>query len=220
MEEAKKELTEAEVIKQMKDLFQDNEDFMLAEQAIINNMIEFEYEGQKYRVRKASYADKQEANKRRIKRFMELLKDKTFLLEKDLRKLYKEREIDIDLLEKQILEFEQQKSVLRLKLGQAIKEGKGLPELEQFKKEILDLNSQSENLMTQKNQLLEFSIENQVTIDLYSYLIYAVSEKFDGASWVKVWSSMDEFMASSPALVTAITKYASLLIINDLYAKD
>jgi len=199
-------------------MFKDNETMALTEAAIQNNEIVFEVEGKTYRVRKANYQEKQDANKYRMKIYIDLLRDKDCLLEKDLRKLYKDRGINIEDIDKQIMELSNQQQKLLFDLGKAIKDNKSKVELDKYKEEVVILMQSINGLSIEKQQLLEFSLENRVMMEVYSYLIWCVSEiNIGGNKWQRIWATQTEFLSTTPdKLLTEVTKNATVLITEDL----
>ena len=214
---AEKAVNEA-TAKKVKEMFSDNEAITLAETALQNNEIVFENGGKTYRVRKANFQEKQDANKYRMKIYVELLRDKDCLLEKDLRKLYKERGIDVDDIDKQIMGLSNQQQKLLFDLGKAIKENKPKAELDKYKEEVTTLMQSIQGLSTEKQQLLEFSLENRVMMEVYSYLIWCVAEVSIGENkWQRIWATQKEFLNTTPnKLLTEVTRNATVLITEDL----
>jgi len=215
--ETERKVNEATAQK-VRDMFKDNEAMALTEAAIQNNEIVFEIEGKTYRVRKANFQEKQDANKYRMKIYVELLRDKDCLLEKDLRKLYKERGIDVDDIDKQIMGLSNQQQKLLFDLGKAIKENKPKAELDKYKEEVTTLMQSIQGLSTEKQQLLEFSLENRVMMEVYSYLIWCVAEVSIGENkWQRIWATQKEFLNTTPnKLLTEVTRNATVLITEDL----
>jgi len=204
-------------IKKVRDMFKDNEAMVLTEAAIQNSEIVFDIKDKKYRVRKANFQEKQDANKYRMKTYVDLLRDKDCLLEKDLRKIYKERGVDIESLDKQIMELSNQQQKLLFDLGKAIKENKPKVELEKYKTEVTLLMQSIQGLSMEKQQLLEFSLENRVMMEVYSYLIWAVAEVNVGGKWQKIWPTHSAFLNTTPdELLNAVTRNATVLITEDL----
>ena len=204
-------------VKKVRAMFNDNEAMVLTEAAIQNNEIPFEVNGKNYRVRKANFQEKQDANKYRMKIYVDLLRDKDCLLEKDLKKLYKDRGINIDDMDKQIMELSNQQQKLLFDLGKAIKENKPKVELDKYKEEVIILMHSIQGLSLEKQQLLEFSLENRVMMEVYSYLIWAVAEIKIGDKWQRIWSTQTEFLNTTPdELLTQVTKNATVLITEDL----
>jgi hypothetical protein len=217
-EEKKDEIEEkaAEtVVKEMTELLADIDKENLVEGAIQDNKIEFSHEGVSYRVRKAVYKEKQQANKFRMKLYVELLKDKDCLLEKDLRKLYKERGTDIDKIDKEILELTNQQENLLFDLGKAIKENKAKVELEQYKKQIIGVRESIKGLRLEKQQLLEISLENRLLTEVYSYLIWLTSEKKVEGGWVRIWDKYDDFISCEDFNLLSLVSTHGTFIISD-----
>ena len=207
--------------KEMTEMFQDTENIALAEAAIQNNEIEFEHEGQTYRVRKSNYLEKQEANKFRMKKYIELLKDKDCLLEKDLRKLYKDRGVDIDALDKQMQELTVQQQSLMMDLGKAIKENKDKVELLKYKEEILNIMNSLQGLNAEKQQLLEFSLENRILMEVYSYMIWMIAEHKVKDTWTKIWPKYEDFLATDTnELLNKVTKHGAVIISEEMTARN
>ena len=194
-------------------------DMDLMEKVLQNNAFEFEHEEIKYRVKKPTFEQKQDTNTRRIKKHMELLKHPDFVLEEELRRIYKIKGVDINKIDEQMLALEKKKESYYLKLGQAIKEKKAKNEWEIYKKEIQDIQGQQQELSIRKTSYLELSIEHQVTIFVYSYLTYLISEKLDGDKWISVWNSYEDFIREDSNKINKITFYASLIISEILNQK-
>jgi len=215
-EAAEKAVNDATVAK-VKEMFSDNEAMALTEAAIQNNEIVFEIDGATYRVRKANFQEKQDANKYRMKIYVDLLRDKDCLLEKDLRKLYKERGIDVDDMDKEILGLSNQQQKLLFDLGKAIKGGGDKVELDKYKEEVVNIMHSIQGLSTEKQQLLEFSLENRVMMEVYSFLIWCVAEVKTGGAWKRIWATQTEFLNTTPSeLLNEVTKNATVLITEDL----
>ena len=79
-----KALNEAAAQK-IREMFSENEALALAEAAVQNSEIIFDVDGITYRVRKTNFQEKQDANHWRMKKYIEFLRDKDCLLEKDLK---------------------------------------------------------------------------------------------------------------------------------------
>jgi len=211
------ELSIEQTTQKMQEMFIDTEVANLAEAAIQNNQIVFELDGSKYRVRKATFQEKQQVNMHRRSRFIACLKETDCLLEKDLRKLYQEKGIDIDAMDKQILEATHQQQKLLLELGKAIKDNKIESELQKYKEEIVNLNATIKEVSTEKGRLLEYSLENSVLIELYGYMIWLISEKQVNDKWSRIWNTYDDFLQTEPSdLLLLITKNGALMINEEL----
>ena len=197
-DEQKKALEEINL--QVKDAL--DKDFI--EDVTKNNVCEFTYNDIKYRVAKINYQQKQDIYKERVKKFTALLKDHEYFLEKDLKKMYSERGIDIDAMTKQIINLGNKKTALQIKLGEALKKEASDADCLALKKEIESIEQDQRAVAMEKQTLLEFSIENQVILHMYNYMTYVISEKLVQDKWVKAFKSFEEFMQSDEELVTKL----------------
>jgi len=217
IEETAVEMNDEEALKEFTKLFADQENVALAEAAINNTCIEFEYKEEMYRVRKSTFAEKQEANKFRMGRFIELLKDKDSVLEKDLKALYKAKGIDIDDMDNQLIEFDDQQKALMLELGKAIKGNRDKVELEKYKAEIVALMSSTQAIQTERQGLLEYSLENRILMDVYSYMVWLIAEKKVGENWTRIWKTYDSFMAAENLeLLALVTKNGAVVVTEEM----
>jgi len=173
----------------------------------------FEMNGKTYRIKKATYKQKQEAYKKKMEKYVDMLKDDKYPLEKDLIELYKKRNIDI-----QKMGIELQNKVIRrdstmLKLGEVIKNNAIESELKVFKDEIESMNIDIQRLSIERMSYLESSIEQQVSIFIYSYFVYLLAEEKDGENWKKVWNTYEEFEnTDSPELINRFSYYSTMMI--------
>ena len=230
MVEKKKKITEEKIekvtqkvppvdekkVKEMQAKINKQMDMDLIEKALDNNQFTFEERGIHYRVRRPSYDEKQEANKLRMTKYVELLQDPGFVLEEDLFRIYKARGIDIEAMTTQYNQYESKKSSIMLKLGEYIKNKRSEKELELLKNEIGDIQKTQQEISVKKAALLECSIENQVMLQTYTYLTYLITEKQEGEEWIKCWDTYKEFLADKDGLVNKVTFYASLMIHDEL----
>jgi len=116
-EEQKKELE----IKEVKDKITEILNIGEVEELIKSNEKIFEENDITYRVKKPDSKQKKETYEKKIEKFTELLRNDKFVLEKDLKKLYLKRGIDIDGMTKKIREKINSRDDLMFRLGEAIK---------------------------------------------------------------------------------------------------
>jgi hypothetical protein len=213
MEETKplENLKTEQEIKEIKDKIQDMLNLNEIEELIKKNEHTFEFEGITYRVTKPNFKQKQEAYKRRIEKFTELLQNDKYMLEKDLKETYLKRGIDIDALTKEIQNKMKQRDDLMIKLGELIKNKGNELELNNFKNEIEILNSEITFLSIRKTSYLEFSLETQVMVYTYSYLTYLLAEKKEGESFVRVWNTYSDFENDKENLVNKFSYYVTVM---------
>lgn len=216
MAEEKKVIAEEEVAKIQKEV-SEALDQSLIEQALSNNEIEFTYNDKKYRVIKPTFEQKQKVHQRRVRKYTQLLKDDDYMLDVVLRKTYKAKGIDIDEMDRQLVTLEQKKHDVSLKLGKAIKDKRPDDELRQHRDQILELSSQQTGISIDKVNLLQYSIETQVNIHVYTYLSYLVAEKeTKEGKWEPAFSSFEEFEKTESQLVSKVIMLASFLIKHEL----
>lgn len=211
MEEQVKEKLNEEQIKDIKKKMTDVLELSETEELLKSNEKIFEHEGVTYRVRKPTFKEKQEVYQKRVEKFTELLKNDKYSLERDLIKTYLKRDIDIEAMSQEMFNKAKRRDDLMVQLGELIKNGSPDNELEQYKTEIQQLNAEIQAVTIQKTSLLEFSIENQVLIYVYSYMTFLVSEKKEGDNWIKVWKTFDEFQNSTGSLVNKLSYYTTLM---------
>lgn len=198
IEEVEKKVKEILNISEVEDLIKSNEKIV-------------DYKDVTYRVKKPNFRQKQETYSKRVERFTYLLKDDKYMLESDLISNYKKRGIDIDDISKKINDLQIKRNDLMFNLGEAIKKGSSDSDLNKYKEEIESLNNEIRILTFQKTSYLEFSIENQVMIYMYSYLTFILTEKKDGENWVRLWNTWEEFQSSSEDLINLLSYYITML---------
>lgn len=189
----------------------------ITENMLKNNIIEFEYNKVNYRIKRPTFKQRQEAYEKQVEKRLELLQNSKYMLEDDLKKLYKEkRNIDIDDIIKQINILENQKNNYQLKLGEALKNKVPENEKKVYKEEIKKIEDKQNLLSIKKTNLLEFSIENQTLIFVYSYLTYLITEKKDGNKWIKAWKTYDNFLNTDDNIINTISWYSGIILRNEL----
>lgn len=199
-------------VKEITEKIQTSMDVDLIESTLKNNVFEFELDGEKFRVRKPTFSEKNIVYKKKVEKFTELIKDKSLMLESAWIKQYKERGVDIDELDDRMVALQKQKENLQLVLGKEI-EAKGSEEdLKKIKDEIVQIQTEQAGFSVQKTTLLQFSIEYQLNVYVYSILTTLIAETEVNGTWVKVWKSYEEFENSDEKKVNKITFYASLII--------
>ena len=188
----------------------------LLESALLDNKLEFDYRSIKYRIKKPSFKEKQETYKRKSIRFSELIRDKTYMLEADLKKQFKERGIDLDEMTERVKNLEREKDSLQLKLGEAIVKQASDSELKTYKEQIATIKERQLELLNEKNNYLEFSIENQLFGESYSYLLFLCAEKLIDEKWVKAWATYQDFEVSDEELVRTLAYYSTYMLRDEV----
>ena len=188
---------------------------------IKDNKIEFEHNGQKYRVSKPSFKDRQIAFKERCEKQSQLLREKNevgefkYLSEKDVTNLYQQRGIDIPRITKKIEALNIKENENLYKLGEELKNTQNPKQMDFYKSEIINIREEKSNLINERTALLEFTIENQLLMYLYNKFTQLVTEKkTDGGDWTKVWKTYEEFIEGDEVLINVASMYLTLILNN------
>ena len=182
------------------------------EELIRDNKISFEHKDEKYRVRLLNLYEKNELDMLRRQMFGKLLQDKNILLEKDLIKQYKSRDVDIEEMDDKIKVYNAEELELQLKLGEAISKNEGEEILKGYKDRIEGLRTKKNILFTQKNLLLEFSLENQLLNYVAQIITYLSLEVLMDGVWERKFESLEEFQKyPDETLVNKAGQYSMVL---------
>jgi len=187
MEEAKKIVEEMD-----KDI-----NLKRAEELIRDNKIQFEYKDKQYRVRMLNLKEKEELDMLRRKKFGQLIQDKDILLEKDLIKVLKTRDIDVDKINDDIKKLEVGELDLQIKLGEAISKNENETILKRYKEQIEEIRLKIAILNTQKTLILEFSLENQLLNYISQIITYLSADILEDGIWRRMFNSLVEFQSYS-----------------------
>jgi len=195
---------------------------------IKNNVIEFDYLDRKYRIKKPTFEQKQKTNQERMKKFIMMLKDPTFIMEADLIKLYESRGISIKELDDNFNVLKKQREDYALKLGKALEDRVATEELEIFRKEIETIIASQSEIVMRKSILLDSSLESQINIFVYTYMAYMITEiyikgkdlgegnKEPDLGWQKAWANYDDFLKEDEELVNKTVWYSTLITRNEV----
>jgi hypothetical protein len=198
----------AEIAKDALKAIQEIEDQVKVENLIKDNKIEWKDGDKTYRVRKPSFAERQEADGARRKKYLEMITDNTYLFKKQWVELYKNKGINIGEKEKQIQFYQSDIKTLLLRLATA-----ELPnDVQLLKTEVLKLRAQQITVSMEVTDLLSHCIEDQLMLYVNSYITYLVFEEKDGDNWVRIYKSFDEFQKSSDKCIDNAFSYMSYLI--------
>jgi len=174
-------------------------DIDVLEQFLKSNVNEFIFCDKHYRVQKPNPIQKEEANKERMKRYFTMLKDSAYMFRKSLVLLYKEKNIDIDAMDREVKNLYLTENGLLKKLGNT----QDPMDIEVLEKEIEVIRKQQQEMFIQKEELLKYCIEHQLDDFLKFYLVYLVLEVKNGDKWERVYKSYEDFMASPDEILQA-----------------
>jgi excinuclease UvrABC ATPase subunit len=172
---------------------QESNELNTIESMIKDNKIEFMYNAKKYRVRLLTTAEKCELDNLRTKKFTQLLKDKDVLFEKELIKLYKERGIEIDLLDDTLKQLDAEESNVMMKLGESLHNQDGDAILKSYAEQIERIKFKRQMTNNQRNSLLEFSLENKLLQYVAEIITYLSLDVEENTEWKRVFKSYEEF---------------------------
>lgn len=212
MENQEKDLQVEKIKKEIEEVI----DLDLAEKIVEDNKVEFIYKDTTYRVSKPNFEQKQEANRQKIIKYTQLIKDENYLLEADLIKLYQKRGIDVKEMENKYSNLERAREEYLFKLGKAITEKAPEDQLVIYKNELDKIIEEQKLLDVKRATLLENSIETQVKVFSYLYLAYSILEKKVEDKWIKAFDDYDAFIREDEIFINKVVWYTSLLAKNDL----
>jgi len=205
--EKSKETLQKDLTKKLQQL---NEKEQL-EGLIKDNKIEFEIKGIKYRVHKPTNAEGLQVRKARTKKYIELLKDDTYMLREQLIDLYKGKGVDIKQLEEDIKEISLQIEDIQEKVAPIPTESKEL--ISNYEQQVKDLIQKQSEISIRLTELMEYSVENEILEYSNLYLIYSILEEQKNNKWVKCFANYLDFLASdNETLILEATYNLSLLV--------
>jgi len=169
---------------------QEWEQSLKAENLIKDNTIKFKVKDVDYRVRLPDSDEQQILEEQQRRKYLELVKDDSFLFRKQWIEQYKKKGIDIDKMEQEIKTLDSEIKKLLLKLAQT-QDKKGIKEL---KEDINKLRDKQYQIVIEKTNLLGYSIEDQLQIHVNSYTAFLVLEKKVENKWIKCFEKYEDFM--------------------------
>jgi len=203
-QKGKKELAK-EFVKGMNEI----EEGKIAEELIKNNKMKFQVGDKNYRVRKPNYAEQLVIEKFRREKYLGLVNDKNMLFRKQWVEKYKEKGIDIEKMEKDIIRLQNEIEAIMLRASK-INNKDDIKKLEEDK---LKLQGEQGGINIEKTDLLSHSIEDQLMIAVNSYYTYIALERLEEGKWVKVFSDYKSFAESEDTkLINQAFYYVNFLI--------
>jgi hypothetical protein len=186
------------------------------ENLINDNKIEYEYDSESYRVRKPTFKENSRLTYLRMAKYNEMIQDENYMFEEQWAEIYKKKGINLDDMQTRLLELSKKETdVLKRLAKQTIK-----AEVEKLKDQVLEIRKSKNDLIVKKNNLLQFSIETQLTNYINEEMLIQVLEKKVGDNWEKVYEDYEEYEnANSPEddeLILKSTYYLSLLVMRDV----
>ena len=209
MEENKKEEIQRELLKTITELEKTSE----IEHLLKDNTIVYRVNDIDYRVRKTNYADQLDIEKYRRKKYFELVSDDNMMFKKQWVEKYKGKGIDIKKMEDDISRLQAEIDSLLLRLATTTSQ----PDIDTLKKDITGLKGEQIAISVEKTDLLSYSIEDQLQINVNSYYTYVVLEKKENDKWIRVFAEYPDFLKSSNSeLINKSFYYVNYIIYNVL----
>ncbi len=198
-----------EALKTMQEL----EDSVRLEDIVKDNKIEFKSGDKTFRVRRPNLEEQQEIDNVRRKKYLELVRDDSYLFKKQWIETYKKKGIDIGKMEIDIKRIEDETRRLLLRLAKTT-DKKGIGEL---KDQILKSRDEQYVLSIEKTDLLSYSIEDQTHIHAKSYTAYLILERKEKDKWVRHFKDFEEFQKTEDSdLVSKLFYYFDVLIYSEI----
>jgi len=188
---------------------QDLEDSVKLENIVKDNKIEFKSGDKMFRVRKPNLEEQQEIDDIRRKKYLELVRDDSYLFRKQWVDTYKKKGVDIIKMETDIKRIEAETKQLLLRLAKTTDK----KIIEDLKNQILKLRDEMYAISMEKTDLLSYSIEDQITVYAKSYAAYLALERKDNDKWVKHFRDNEALQKSEDTdLVSKLFYYFDYLL--------
>jgi hypothetical protein len=182
-----------EEVRKIIDKINADKDLAQIEDLIKSNVKEFELDGKKYRVRLLTLREKEDLHYLRLQKFGQLLKDENILLEKDLIAIYEKRGIKISELNNSIAKLDAEILGIQKNLGKAIDENNTEAVLKTYKEKFDTLKREKEIIEFQKNDLLQYSLENQLLNYVAEIVTYLSLDIYQDKKWIRLFDDYESF---------------------------
>lgn len=200
--------------------FEMKKDVSFVESIVKNNYYEFVHKNKTYKIKLLSNKEKENLNQLRLTKFNEMIQKKdsngnfVYIMEKELIKLLELRGINIKELDDKVKILEAKENDLMLQMGESIEKKADDTLIVGYKNDILDVQREIMVIKTQKNILLESSLENQLLGYTAQVACVLSTEVFDNEKheWIKAYETVEKFSEDSDEeLIDFITR-ATMLI--------
>lgn len=217
--EEKKELNKREIAEKLLKTINELDMGSAVERKIKDNKIIFKVAGKIYRVRRPTYQEQMDSEKFRRTKYVELVNDKSMLFKKQWVKKYKEKGIDLDKMDIDVIALQNKVESIMLRLAKSQND----KDVKKLRDEIVELRTEQAMISVEKTDLLSYSIEDQLMIAVNSYYAYLLLEKpveineddkeVEDGKWVRVFDKYEDFTVSQDSdLITKTYRYVSDLI--------
>jgi len=180
------------------------------EELIQNSEAVFKYKDDEYKVHRINLIDKAEVRKVRMAKYTELASTEGCMSREKLVEFYQKQGIDIPTMQNKIKQLLNEMEDLSVKV---IKNKDNLPIRNKLKEQIENLEKEMEDLNSEVNGYLQYSIEDELNIFCTDYYTYLALDKKQNDKWVKAFNSYKEFGKSDQTdLIRKATILATYLI--------
>ncbi len=193
-----------QVLKTLDELAQKEE----LENIVKDNCIKFKINNDEYRLRKPNADEGEQIGTLRRKKYMELVKDDSYLFTKQWIEIYKKKGVNIEKMEQDIKNLEAKIKELLIRLAQLTSN----EDIEKIKNEVIKLKEQMYDLSIERTDYLGYSIEEQINIYATAYTCYLILEKKTDDKWVRAFANYDAFKDNNTILTTRALYYVNYLI--------
>jgi len=206
-----------EMLKEINARMNELDEVKEVEEMIQDGMIEFDFEGKVYRVRKLARRERHEIKEVSHKEKQRLVFEKGAVDEEELIKMYlkKDNPVDIEALRQSINVLQQEIEKLATNLIECPIES----DKEKIEAEALDVQMEQLEVIYKIDDCLNISVEKQLKSFVQEYMIYLCLEKRVDDTFKRVYESYDKFMDTNSEaddkLVYKATYYFSVLINKD-----
>jgi hypothetical protein len=212
MEETSKEIMKQEEAERLAKEMQEKTNLDKIAELLKDNKIEFLFKDKEYRAHLLTFKDKEELDELRRKKFGQLIQDKDILMEKDLIAIYKERGINIPAMDEKMHLLEAEQISLQIKLGEALSKKADEAVLKAYKGKIESLQAEISTIVIQKSQLLEYTLENQLSNFVAKVITYLAIDILENDEWTKVFKTFEDFQSNAEdEYINTAAKYALVL---------
>lgn len=200
--------------------FEAKKDTSFVESMVKNNYYEFTHKNKTYKIKLLLNKEKEQLNQLRLAKFNEMVQKKdpngnfSYMMEKELIKLLETRGISIKELDDKIKILEAKENDLMLQMGESIEKKADDKLILGYKNDILDVQREIMIIKTQKNMLLESSLENQLLGYVAQVACILSTEVFDEVKneWVKAYDTVEKFGEDTDEeLIDFITRATMLM---------
>ena len=179
-----------------------------------DNRNEFTYNEKYYRVHRPVAWEKDLCNNERMKKYVEFLKDPSYVFRKQLIILLANKGYDVNAIEDYLKRLGNQERDLLKRLAQTELE----PDVSNLKKEIREIRLLQQDVFMEKEERLKYCIEKQLEDFVRCYLLYLVLEVKNGEKWERHYKSYEDFQnADEDILLGRAAQVLGYLVYNDQY---